>query len=220
MKLIVGLGNPGPEYQRTRHNVGFMVLDRLAARHAPGGIPRQKFGGLTLESRLTPGRGGGWGARPASDEEQAEVPVLLLKPMTYMNRSGQSVGEAVRFYKLDPATDVLVVVDEIALPAGQIRLRAKGSAGGHNGLSDIQRALGTSDYARCRVGIGPRDEFITQHDFVLGRIPAEQAELLEPAMDAATDAATLWATGGIDAAMNRYNAPASTNGDTAQNDGQ
>ncbi len=192
MKLIVGLGNPGQEYARTRHNAGFMALDRLAARHAPGAVARSRFGGLTVEGRI---------ARPG-DADQAKV--LLLKPMTYMNRSGGSVGEAVRFYKLDPADDLLVIVDEVALDCGRIRVRAKGSDGGHNGLADIQNALGTTEYARCRIGIGPRGR-ADQVSYVLGRFTDEQMEAVEPAIDAAADAAEEWALRGVDAAMNKFN---------------
>lgn len=185
MRLIVGLGNPGPEYVATRHNAGFMVVDRLARRHAAG-ADRAMFHGLVMDGQVA-------GAR-----------CLLLKPMTYMNRSGQSVGEAVGFYKLDPAADVLVVVDDVALPAGRIRLRAGGSAGGHNGLTDIERALGTREYPRLRIGIDSPGR-VPQRDYVLGRFSPDQVKLLEPALDAACDAIECWITDGIDKAMTRYN---------------
>ncbi|MEM8495987.1 MAG: aminoacyl-tRNA hydrolase, partial [Planctomycetota bacterium] len=132
MKLIVGLGNPGPQYAETRHNAGFMAIDALARRHGLMG-ERGKFHALTLE-----------GAIPAGGGLHR---VSLLKPITFMNRSGQSVQEARAFFKLEP-TDILVLVDDIALPTGGLRLRATGSAGGHNGLKDIERVLGTRDYPR------------------------------------------------------------------------
>jgi PTH1 family peptidyl-tRNA hydrolase len=190
MKLIVGLGNPGSKYDRTRHNAGFMVVDRLAGRHAAG-APRARFNALCTE--IKPGGGG----------EQ----VLLLKPTTYMNLSGRSVAEAVGFYKLVPATDLLVVVDDVAIPAGAIRVRPSGGAGGHNGLTDIQRALGSDAYPRLRIGIDPAPEFMDQADYVLGRFSDEQWALVEPALDKAADACEVFVKDGLDAAMNRFNAP-------------
>jgi len=186
MKLIVGLGNPGPEYARTRHNAGFMALDRLAHRHLISG-DKSKFHGLTLEGRI------------------ANEKCLLLKPMTYMNRSGLSVGEAVTFYKLDPQAEVLVLVDDIALPTGSIRLRASGGAGGHNGLKDIGRALGGNDYPRLRIGIDPPGR-APQVDYVLGRFSEDQAAALLPALDKSCDAIECWISDGIEKAMSLYNA--------------
>jgi len=186
LRLLVGLGNPGPEYEKTRHNAGFLVLDRLKARHAPSETPRGRFNALTVETRI------------------AEEKVMLLKPTTYMNRSGRSVAEAVNFYKLDPASDVLVFVDEAALPIGQIRLRAKGSPGGHNGLADIERHLGTDAYCRCRLGIGSSD-VIPQREYVLGKFTEAQRASIEPALDRAADAGEHWVERGIISAMNAYN---------------
>ncbi len=186
MKLIVGLGNPGLQYEKTRHNVGFLVLDRLARRHAPGEIARGRFSGAAIEAMI--------------GSEKA----LLLKPATYMNRSGQSVVEAVNFYKIDAATDLLVIVDDVALPVGLIRLRAEGGAGGHNGLIDIEQKLGSQNYARLRIGIDKPGQ-IPQADYVLGRFTEQQREQLEPALDEAADAAASWAMEGITTAMNRFN---------------
>ncbi len=192
MKVIVGLGNPGREYAETRHNAGFMAVDRLASRHAAGEVARSRFRGLTVEARVR---------RPG---EAGEERVLLLKPMTYMNLSGPSVAEALRFYKLSPETDLLVIVDEVNLDVGQLKVNPKGSDGGHNGLADVQRALGTQGYARCRIGVGPRG-IVPQRDYVLGRFSPEQREAVAPVIERAADAAELWALEGIDAAMNTFN---------------
>jgi len=186
MKLIVGLGNPGLQYDNTRHNVGFVVLDRVARRYAPGAIARSKFQGATIDAGI--------------DDEK----VILLKPLTYMNHSGQSVAEAAAFYKLDPTTDLLVLVDDVALPCGSIRLRADGSAGGHNGLADIEQRLATNAYARLRIGIDLPGQ-IPQKDYVLGRFRPDQIELVESACNEAVDAAVCWCGHGITEAMNRFN---------------
>jgi len=188
VKLIVGLGNPGVEYERTRHNAGFMAVDRLARRHAPGAVARGRFNAATLEARIS------------------NEPCLLIKPTTFMNRSGFSVAEAVRFYKLDPVADLLVMVDDVALPAGAIRVRASGGAGGHNGLADIERMVGGPSYARCRIGIDPPGR-APQRDYVLGRFSPEQWERMEPALEKAADAAEVWVAEGAISAMNRFNAP-------------
>lgn len=200
MKLIVGLGNPGAEYARTRHNAGFMAVDRLKDRYAPGAMARSKFGGLAVEA-VVPPAAGGRGEGAVSEEK-----CVLLKPMTYMNLSGQSVGEAVRFYKLDPEEDVFVLVDDVSLPCGKVRVRAMGSAGGHNGLADIERVLGSRRYGRCRIGIDAPPALIPQKDYVLGRFTDEQMSVMDGALDRACDAARVWATRGISAAMNRFNA--------------
>ena len=188
MKLIVGLGNPGPEYERTRHNVGFVALDRFARRFSDPatGSPRARFSGLLIESEI-----------------EGEK-VLLLKPTTFMNLSGTSVAEAMRFYKLKAEEDLMVLVDDIALPCGAIRLRGDGGDGGHNGLSDIGTRLGTSRWARCRIGIDPRGR-IPQKSYVLGRFTPEQEQAVEPALEDAVAAVRHWATHGIDETMNRFN---------------
>jgi PTH1 family peptidyl-tRNA hydrolase len=189
MKLLVGLGNPGKNYERTRHNAGFLVIDRLAGRHAGTNPTKARFKAAVVEA---PVRG---------------EPCLLMKPTTYMNKSGEAVAEAVRFYKLDPASDVLVLVDDIALPSGSIRIRPGGGAGGHNGLSDIQRALGTDAYPRLRIGIDSKPPFMDQADYVLGKFDEQQWAMVQPALDKAADAAEVFATKGLDAAMNQFNAP-------------
>ncbi len=186
MKLIVGLGNPGREHQGTRHNVGFDVLDRLARRHAPGEVARARFHGALVEATI------------------GEERVLLLKPTTYMNLSGQAVAEASGFHKLEPARDLLVLVDDVALPCGMIRLRGDGGPGGHNGLEDVERRLGTDGYARLRIGIDAPGN-IPQRDYVLGRFRPDQLQALEPALEEAAEASACWATRGILEAMNLYN---------------
>ena len=186
MKLIAGLGNPGRQYDQTRHNVGWVVLDRLARRHAPGAAARCKFHGIVVEAAFDPGR------------------AILLRPTTFMNRCGQAVAEAVRFFKLDPAADLLVIVDDTALPCGMVRLRSEGGAGGHNGLADIEQKLGSGQYARLRLGIDAPGG-IPQETYVLGRFRPQQLELLEPALEDAVDAAVCWMAHGIEEAMNRFN---------------
>src|SRR5689334_10251304 len=198
MKLVVGLGNPGPEYVGTRHNIGFEVLDRLAVRlgwiNKPedfGRLARTKFDGLTFDGAL--------GLTGGGDER-----LLLLKPMTYMNVSGRSVIAAMQFHKL-LATDVMIVLDDLALPVGRLRLRAGGSSGGHNGLKDIERVLGTSEYPRLRIGIDPAPPRIPGKEYVLGRFTPEQRKLLEFTVDRAAGAIVTWADKGIAAAMNQFN---------------
>lgn len=189
MKLIVGLGNPGPQYDKTRHNAGFVAVDRLARRWASASdIPKARFSGIAQEAGIKGNK------------------CLLLKPTTYMNLSGRSVGEAVGFYKLDPAQDLLVLVDDVAFSTGTIRVRAGGSAGGHNGLSDIQRALGTEQYPRLRIGIDACPKVMKLEDYVLGRFTDEQAALLGPAIERACDAVEVFVEKGLTAAMNAYNA--------------
>lgn len=184
MRLIVGLGNPGNKYQRTRHNVGFMIIDRLAERHGMN-ISRARFHGQLCDGQIAGNR------------------CLLLKPMTYMNQSGLAVASASCFYKL-AHSDLIIVVDDTAMPAGRIRLRATGSDGGHNGLADIAQALGSNVYPRLRIGIDPPGT-IPQVDYVLGQFTSDQRQNIEPALDTACDAIDCWINHGIEEAMNRHN---------------
>ena len=187
MKLIVGLGNPGPEYRDTRHNVGFKVADALAGRDglsfalAPSQVPEtfvaKRFGA---------------------------TPVLLAKPLTFMNRSGESVAALVRYFGL-VTTDVLVVVDEVALSFGRLRARARGSAGGHNGLKSVGERLGTTEFARLRLGVGRGDARRDLADHVLSGFEPDEAVGLEECIARAADAAQLFAVEGIASVMNRYN---------------
>jgi PTH1 family peptidyl-tRNA hydrolase len=193
MKLVVGLGNPGKEYAGTRHNIGFEVIHELAARFgwmSRGGFDRlakNKFDGLAYD-----GVAGG-------------EKLILLKPLTFMNLSGRAVQAAMAFYQLSPA-DLMVVLDEMALPCGKIRIRSGGSSGGHNGLKDIERALATDQYPRLRLGIDPPPQFVSGKDYVLGRFTSEQRQLIEPAIGRAAGAIQVWIENGIAAAMNEFNA--------------
>ena len=186
MKLIVGLGNPGAEYEGTRHNVGFEVIDLLARRHNIA-VSKRNF-------KSVYGEGGIGGEK-----------VLLMRPMTYMNLSGEAVGAMARFYKLEP-TDVWIVLDEVALAPGRIRLRYQGSAGGHNGLASILTALHTQAVPRVRLGVGAaKPGAMVGH--VLGRFRKEETLLIEEAVTQTADAIECALTQGFEMAMNRFNLP-------------
>ena len=204
MKLIVGLGNPGREYVGTRHNVGWEVVDALATRlgwiakpEEFNRVARTNFDGLTLDGSVSLHSTGG------------TERLMLLKPTTYMNVSGRSVQPAMAFYQLAPA-DIVVVLDDLALPAGRLRFRKGGSSGGHNGLKDIERALGTSEYPRLRIGIDPPPEFLSGKDYVLGKFTGEQRKLIDPAIERAASALVTWIEKGVNAAMNQFNAEGQT----------
>jgi PTH1 family peptidyl-tRNA hydrolase len=183
MKLIVGLGNPGDEYRDTRHNVGFMVVETIAKRHSLGWRHRDQ---VMLAKNF------------GADA------FLVAKPLTYVNRSGDAVGELMRYYGVGPA-DLLVVLDEAALPFGRLRARARGSAGGHNGLKSIIERLETTEFARLRLGVGRGDPRRELADHVLARFePGERAEL-EAFIARAADAAEMFAVEGIEKVMNQYN---------------
>lgn len=184
MRMVVGLGNPGDKYKNTRHNMGFKVIDALAAA-------------LDIETGQRK-----FGARFGS-AEFAGKKLILLKPWQFMNRSGQAVATAVSFYKLDVA-DLLVVSDDMDLEPGRIRIRAKGSAGGHNGLADIIEKLGTTEFARCRIGIGPSGQQQAV-DFVLDEPSRADKALLAEATERARDAVLCWVEHDIDKAMNMFN---------------
>lgn len=184
MKLIVGLGNPGREYERTRHNVGYMIAEELARRWSLGGW-KSKFDGLTAAGEC-------FGQR-----------VTLLRPTTFMNLSGRSVVAAVQFHKCEPG-DVLVVTDDLDLPPGKLRVRASGSAGGQRGLEDVLARLGTKEVARLRIGIG-RPSRGPVVPFILSPFDASDAEWLPGAIGRACEAAECWLSEGTTKAMNRFN---------------
>ncbi len=184
MKLIVGLGNPGSEYEGTRHNVGFEVIDLLARRHNIA-VSKRNFKGV-------------YGEGSVCGEK-----VMLMRPMTYMNLSGEAVGAMTRFYKIEPA-DVWVILDEVALAPGRIRLRFQGSAGGHNGLTSILTTLHTQEVPRIRIGVGAaRPGAMVGH--VLGRFRKEEIPLIEEAYVRSADAVECALAEGFERAMNRFN---------------
>jgi PTH1 family peptidyl-tRNA hydrolase len=185
MKLIVGLGNPGPRYRGTVHNVGYDVVDEVARRH------RVQFESAPAEALMARIRGPGDG-------------VLLAKPLTFMNLSGPAIGALQRYFRIDPV-DMLVVLDDVNLPVGQLRVRAQGSAGGHNGLKSIIQALGSDAFPRVRVGVGRGDPQRDLVDHVLGKIEPALHETVVEATARAADAVELFATGTLGEVMNRFN---------------
>ena len=187
MKLIVGLGNPGREYERTRHNVGFAVVERLAER--VGAAFRRNLRVAARSCRVAPEGGGEW---------------LLVEPLTYMNCSGDAVAPLMRRHGLGPA-DLLAVVDDAALPAGRLRVRSGGSAGGHNGLKSLIERIGTDEFARVRIGVGRDPAGRDLKDHVLSRFAPDERELIAEAVEKAADAVGVWACEGVDRAMNQFN---------------
>jgi PTH1 family peptidyl-tRNA hydrolase len=185
MKLVVGLGNPGRRYEKTRHNIGYAVLAELARRHGMA-TPKTRFHGEVVEAAL-----GG---------QQA----LLLSPTTFMNLSGTSVREAVGFYKI-PNEELLVLCDDLNLPVGKLRIRQRGSSGGQKGLDDIIEKLGTEEFSRLRMGIGSAPPSWDWADYVLSRFPTEELPVIEQAVGLAADAVAAWAREGIEFCMNQYN---------------
>jgi peptidyl-tRNA hydrolase, PTH1 family len=186
LKLLVGLGNPGPQYHGTRHNIGFAVVDELARR---AGV---RFESSPVDALI---------ARIRTPEGE---PVMLAKPLTSMNRSGEAVGGLMRYFKVAPA-DVLVIVDEVQLPLARLRARPRGSAGGHNGLKSIVEHLG-QDFARLRVGVGRGDARRDLADHVLAKFDRDEAGEVQTMMERAADAAETFISTGIDMVMNRFNA--------------
>lgn len=184
--LLVGLGNPGTQYEYTRHNAGFLALDRLAEK-AGVQINRIKFKGLTAAATVSGQR------------------ALLLKPQTFMNKSGESVREAMDFYKIPPER-VVVLFDDISLPVGSLRVRRKGSDGGHNGMKNIILLAGSDQFPRVKLGIGakPHPDYDLA-DWVLSHFSVEEGKLLEPALQRGAEAAELIVAGRTDEAMNRFN---------------
>ena len=184
MKAIVGLGNPGPQYKGTRHNVGFDVIDEIARRQSVG------FESAPAEALIAKWR------RP-------EEAVLLVKPLTFMNLSGRAIGELARYFKIEVA-DLIVVVDEVHLPLGKLRARTRGSAGGHNGLKSVIAHLG-DEFARLRVGVGRGGDQRNLADHVLSRFERDEMAEVERMTARAADASEMFITSGIEAVMNAFN---------------
>ena len=187
MKLIVGLGNPGSEYRDTRHNVGFMVADALVDRWRVSDQWREKFDALLIKTMV------------------GEESVILAKPLTFMNLSGQAVQALAGFYKIE-LPDIFVVTDDVALPLGRLRARREGGAGGHNGLKSIIQSLGTQAFSRMRVGVGRGDDRRDLADHVLGRFGADERETVSAAGLRAADATEMFLSEGIERVMNAFNA--------------
>jgi len=186
LHLIVGLGNPGAEYAKTRHNAGFLLVEKLAAQWKTGWSNERKF-----DARIA--RAGRSGKR-----------VLLCEPQTFMNLSGETVGALKDFYQL-PLKQILVVVDDADLPFGEIRLRAGGSSGGHHGLESIEQHLASREFARLRIGIGRRDGMREITNYVLGKFDPAENKLLEKVLDRASNQIETWLEVGIEKAMNQFN---------------
>ena len=186
MYLIAGLGNPTREYDKTRHNVGFSVIDVLADKYNID-VSDRKHKALC-------GKGVIEGEK-----------VLLLKPQTFMNLSGESIREAIDYYKIDPE-DIIVIYDDISLEPGQLRIRLKGSAGGHNGIKNIIAHLGTQEFPRIKVGVGAKPPKMDLADYVLSRFGAEEQKIMDEAFGEAAEAAVMMMTTGAERAMNHYNA--------------
>jgi peptidyl-tRNA hydrolase, PTH1 family len=186
VKLIIGLGNPGIEYQFTLHNLGFLAIDRLAKQH--GARVSNRRGRALTGKAVIAGR-----------------EVLLVKPETYMNLSGLSARELVSEFEVVPEQDLIVIYDDLDLPLGHLRVRQRGGAGGHHGMESIIGALGTQDFARVRLGISPGHQIGDGANYVLSQIKKSQYPLLDEALDAAGEAVQVILTEGTAAAMNRYN---------------
>lgn len=186
MYIIAGLGNPGREYENTRHNAGFASLDALAKRHGIE-LTTRKFQALTGSGYI--------------DGQK----VLLVKPQTYMNLSGESLRAACDFFKVDPEEGLIVIYDDISLAPGQLRVRKKGSAGGHNGIKNIIAQLGTQNFLRVKVGVGEKPAGWDLADYVLGHFSGEELPMIREGLEQAADAAAMIVSGEMAAAMNRFN---------------
>ena len=190
VKLIVGLGNPGRRYEQTRHNIGFEVVEEAARRLLATG-PKAAFGGLAYD------------ARPVLPDGRT-ARVVLLQPHTFMNCSGQAVRNIAGFYKT-AIDNILIVLDDLALPVGKLRIRVSGSAGGHNGLSDIIRLMGSNEVARLRVGIGQSPAFMDTADYVLQRFADDEVDTIRQAVKRAAQAVEDWIFNGPQYAMDIHN---------------
>ena len=186
MFIIAGLGNPSAEYEGTRHNAGFEVIDRIAEKYNID-VDARKHRALTGKGII------------------AGQKVILAKPQTYMNLSGESIRSLVDYYKVDEEHELLVIYDDVSLDVGQLRIRAKGSAGGHNGIKNIIACLGTQVFPRLKVGVGEKPPKYDLADYVLGHFSKAEREQMEEGYKEAVQAAELIVSGDIEAAMNEYN---------------
>jgi PTH1 family peptidyl-tRNA hydrolase len=188
--IIAGLGNPGAKYAQTRHNAGFMAVERLASRWNAAWKQEDRFEAEVAKADFSGHK------------------IILCKPLTYMNSSGEAVGQLARFYKA-PAGRVLVSVDDADLPFGQIRMRPQGSSGGHHGLDSVQQALGTTEYPRQRIGIGRLQQGVREiTNYVLGRFGPDEKELLEKVLERAADQLQCCIGSGLEKAMSQFNGAA------------
>mgnify|MGYP002618769466 CR=1 FL=1 len=186
MYLVVGLGNPGKQYEATRHNMGFDVIDKLVEEYQ---VPQA---GVKFNAMYGKGRIGG-------------QPVILMKPLSYMNLSGGPIREMANYFKIDPETEMIVIYDDIDLDPGQLRIRKKGSAGGHNGIKHIIQQLGTQNFVRIKVGVGAKPKGWDLADYVLGRFPGEEEPVIREALEKTTKACCEIITADVTSAMNKYN---------------
>lgn len=186
MFIIAGLGNPGREYENTRHNIGFSVIDAIAGKY--------QINMLERKHKAVIGKGYIDGQR-----------VILVKPLTYMNLSGESIREAVDYYKVDETSQLVVISDDISLDVGQLRIRKKGSAGGHNGLKNIIQHLGHENFIRIRMGVSDKPQGYDLKDYVLGHFTDKEKKVLEETCEDAVQAVCMIVQGDVDGAMNRYN---------------
>ena len=186
MFIIAGLGNPKKEYDNTRHNIGFAAVDALADKY--------NISVTSVKNRALTGKGVIGGQK-----------VILVKPLTYMNASGESISPLAEYYKIDVSTELIVISDDISLPPGQIRIRKRGSAGGHNGLKDIIRHLGSEDFQRIRIGVGEKPKGYDLVDHVLGHFSKEEQPLIKEGIEKAVCAAEMMLAEDTDRAMNEFN---------------
>ncbi len=186
MIIIAGLGNPTDKYRKTRHNIGFDTIDRLAEIH--------DISMDTYKYKALCGKGMIGGEK-----------VLLMKPLTYMNNSGEAIREAMDFFKINPEEDMIIIYDDITLAEGKLRIRGKGSAGGHNGIKSVIAHTGTEKFKRIRVGIGEKPERMDLADYVLGRFSPEMRKLVDEGIDKAAEAVNIMISQDINAAMNKFN---------------
>ena len=186
MYIIAGLGNPGKDYENTRHNIGYMTIDNFAGKYGIS-FSEKKFHSVV-------GKGVVEGQK-----------VILIKPLTYMNLSGEAIREACDYFKIDPEEELIVLYDDISLPVGQLRIRPKGSAGGHNGIKNIISHLGTEIFKRIKIGVGEKPSRMDLADYVLGHFSKEDMELEKEACEKAAEAVLMLMEGKTEEAMNRFN---------------